>query len=136
MDINDVYRKIHDNKIKLFSYEIPDVKAVTIELNKRYGIFVDYDKINNADDEFMVLSHEYGHCATGSTHKVNSKYDLICKHEYRANRRAILDFLPIDLLKQAIKYGCRLKHEFAEYLDLPEEFIVRALEHYKHMNLI
>ena len=136
MDIINVYKKIYDNGIKLFPYKIPGTEAVTIEIDKTYGIFVDYDKINDKNNEFMVLSHEYGHCMTASTHKINSKYDLICKHEYRANRRAILDFLPIDLLKQAIKHGCKLKHEFAEYLDLPEDFIIKAFEHYRRMELL
>lgn len=136
MDINAVYNKIKNNNILLFSQHMPGIKAATIEIDNNFGIFINYDDIENSDEEFCVVAHEYGHCVSGSTHKLNSKYDLVCRHEYRADRRAILDFLPIEQIKQAIKHGCKYKYEFAEFLNVPEQFIDRAFEHYKAMELI
>ena len=136
VDIDKVYQKIENNGIKLFSYDIPDSKAITIEVDNDYGIFIDYNKIDNCDEEFIILSHEYGHCMSGATHKLNSNIDIISRHEYRADRKAIMDFLPIDLLKQAIDYGCKLLYEFADFLDLPEDFIRKAFEHYTAMGLL
>ena len=45
-------------------------------------------------------------------------------------------FLPIDKIKSAIKDGCHSVHEFAEYLDVPEQFIIKAFQHYTAMDLI
>lgn len=136
MEITEIYKKINDSNIKVFSYNIPQTKAATLEIEKTYGIFINYNEIEDSDDEFMVLAHEYGHCKSGATHKLNSKFELISRHEYRANRKSVLDFLPIELLKDAIKNGCKLPYEFAEYLNLPEKFIIMAIGHYQCMGQI
>ena len=136
LNLTEVYKKISDANIKLFSYDIPEIKAASIEIDKKYGIFINHKQIDNSDEEFMVTTHEYGHCKSGATHKLNSKYDLICKHEYKANRQAVLEFLPIELIKKALNSGCIHTHEFAEYLDMPEEFVRLAFKHYKAMDLI
>lgn len=136
MNIDNVYKKINDNGIKVFSYNIPETKAVTIEMNKKYGIFINHDLIKDTDEEFLIATHEYGHCMSGATHKLNSEYDLICQHEYRADRRAVLDFLPIEKLYEAIDQGCQTVYEFAKQLELPEEFVAKAFKHYMAMELI
>ena len=136
MNLNEVYKKIYDANIKLLSYNIPQIKAATIEINKKYGIFLNYNEIKDSDDEFLVLVHEYGHCVTGSTHPPHSPLDIISKHEYRADRKAVLDFLPIEKIKSAIKSGCRSAYEFSEYLDVPEQFVIKAFQHYTAMDLI
>ena len=83
-----------------------------------------------------MATHEYGHCMTGSTHPLHSPFDIIAKHEYKADRKAVLDFLPIGKLKSAIKNGCRTAYEFSEYLDVPEKFVIKAFQHYTAMDLI
>ena len=136
MDIYNVYKKINDIGVKLFFYDIPQVKAATIEINNKYGIFLNYKEIEDADDEFLVLAHEYGHCASGATHKITSKFETISRHEYRADRKSIIDFLPIEKIQQAIRYGCQTKYEFATFLGVPEDFVIKAFKHYTAMNLI
>ena len=37
LNLTEVYKKISDANIKLFSYDIPQIKATTIEINKKYG---------------------------------------------------------------------------------------------------
>lgn len=134
--IENVYKKIHDNDIKIFHRGISGVKSVSIEVNNKYGIFINHNEIENPDEEFLVVAHEYGHCMTGSTHPLYSPFDIIIRHEYKADRRAILDFLPIDKLKEAINYGCKTIFEFSTYLDVPEAFVVKAFKHYTAMDLI
>lgn len=136
MNTEVVYQKIQDNNIKVFNYGLTGIKSVCIEVDNNYGIFINYDEIKNSDEEFLIITHEYGHCMTGSTHPPYSPLDIIVKHEYKADRRAVLDFLPIDKIKCAIKSGCRTVYEFSEYLDLPEEFIIKAFNHYSAMGLI
>ena len=136
MGLNEVYKKIEDNNIKIFPFGVDGIKAVTIETDNRYGIFMNKKEIKDVKEEFCVLAHEYGHCASGSTHRLYSPLDLICRHEYKADRKAIIDFVPIDRIKDAIQCGCKTVYEFSDYLDLPEAFVSKALQHYTVMELI
>lgn len=136
MNIEKIYEKIQENGIKILHYGLPNIKSVSVETNNKYGIFMNHNEIENSNDEFLVATHEYGHCMTGSTHPLYSSLDIIAKHEYRADRKAILDFLPIEQVKKAIKYGCKTPYEFSEYLDMPEQFVIKAFQHYTAMDLI
>ena len=136
MKVEKIYERIQNNDIKVFPYGLDNIKSVSIEANNKYGIFINYNEIKDSDEEFCVAAHEYGHCMTGSTHPLYSPFDIISRHEYRADRKAILDFLPIERIKEAIEYGCKTPFEFSEYLDIPEAFIIKAFEHYNAMNLI
>lgn len=136
MNIDNIYQKIQENDIKVFHYGLPGIKSVTVETDKKYGIFINHKEIVDSDEEFLVATHEYGHCMTGSTHPPYSSFDIIVKHEYKADRKAVLDFLPIEQIKIAIEHGCKTIYEFSEYLEIPEAFIVMAFKHYTAMNLI
>lgn len=136
MNLDKVYQKIQNNNIEVFNFGLPNIKSVSVEADNKYGIFINRKEIADFDEEFLVATHEYGHCMTGSTHPPYSPLDIVSKHEYRADRKAVLDFLPIDKIKSAIKDGCRSAYEFSEYLDVPEQFVVKAIQHYTAMDLI
>lgn len=136
LDISEVYKKISDAGIKLFSYNIPNAKAATIEAGNKYGIFINYNEIEDSDEEFCVAAHEFGHCKSGATHKLNSNFDIIERHEYRADRQSVLEFLPVEMIKNALDKGCIHTYEFAEYLGMPENFVRLAFKHYRAMELI
>lgn len=136
MNIDKVYQRIQDKNIEVMHFGLPNIKSVSVETGGKYGIFINHKEIENSDEEFCVLAHEYGHCVTGSTHPPYSPMDIISKHEYKADRRAVLDFLPINQMKTAIKEGCRTTYELSEYLDMPEPFILKAIQHYNAMELI
>lgn len=136
MNLIDIRNKIEDNGINIFPFGISDVKAVTIEVDNRYGIFVNHNEISNTDEEFCVLAHEYGHCKSGTTHKLNSSFSLVCQHEYRADRQSIIDLLPVSKIREAVRKGCQTLYEIAEYVDMPESFVSKAIQHYTSMGLI
>ena len=54
----------------------------------------------------------------------------------RTQRALAVGVSAIEKIKEAIKSGCHTTYEFAEYLDVPEQFIIKAFEHYNAMNLI
>lgn len=136
MNVDKVYKKIQSNGIELMHFGLPNVKSVSVETDGIYGIFINHKEIEDSNEEFMVITHEYGHCMTGSTHPPYSPVDLVSRHEYKADRKAILDFLPINKIKAAIKYGCRNIYELSEHLDMPEQFVLKAFQHYNAMDLI
>ena len=131
-----VYKKIEENDITVLDCKIEGLKGVIIESDGRYGIFINNKEIENSDEEFMVLAHEWGHYATGTLYRFSSDKSYISQCEYRADRKAIVEFLPLERIQEAIKSGCQTVYEFSECLGLPEKFIVKAFNHYKSMGLI
>lgn len=127
----DVYEKIQNEKIEVFTRSMKPCDAATVEVEGEYGIFIDRKKITNKQDEFMALSHEYGHCKSGATHKLYSPYQLIGQHENRANRAAVHEILPYEKLINAVNKGNTESWQLAEYLDMPEQFIKMAIDLYE-----
>lgn len=127
----DVYEKIQNEKIEVFTCSMKPCDAATVEVEGEYGIFIDRKKITNKQDEFMALSHEYGHCKSGATHELCSPYQLIGQHENRANRAAVHEFLPYEKLINAVNKGNTESWQLAEYLDMPEQFIKMAIDLYE-----
>lgn len=136
MNVLEVYKKIEEENIVVMPCKVPNVKGVAIQVDGKQGIFLNYDEFENSDEEFCVTTHEYGHCMTGSLYGFDADQTTKQKCEYKADRRAITAFLPIERLKEAINYGCQMSYEFAEYLGLPEKFVIKAYEHYKVMGLL
>lgn len=125
-----MYADLEQQNIKLFTHDIGFVDAATIEMNGEFGIFLDLACFETLKTYREALAHELGHCATGCTHKVSSPCDLIEKHEYKANRWAIENYIPFDELRNAIKQGYTERWQLAEYFDFPESFVEKALDYY------
>ena len=130
--IYELYDKIEKENIILMETDTINGKAVTIkdENTKDYGIFYE-NNFSDTNEEFCVLAHEYGHCESGTTHKLDSEFQLIGQHENRANRAAVYEFLPVEKIKDAFKHKYFDYWEIADYLDLPEPFIIMAIEIYR-----
>ena len=134
--LTDLYNTIQNENIYLGDHYMSQHKAATINIKNDFMIFVDYRKIETLNDEFNAVSHEYGHCATGTTHKLYSRLELISRHEYRADRCAVNKFLPFDKLSEALNKGIVEYSELSEYFDLPEEFVKKAIQHYTDEGLL
>lgn len=128
--LDKVYQRMLENCIELFNFETDTYDAATIKYNDTYGIFADFRKFPDLKSEFMALSHEYGHCSSGTTHKVYSPFELISQHENRANRAAVYEFLPCEILIEAVEHGNTELWQISEYLDIPEEFVKMAIDIY------
>lgn len=130
VQLETIYNDLRKQNISLYVYDVGPEKSVTIELNHKYAVFIDPFRIDSISEIKRALIHETGHCATGCTHKVSSSLDLVAKHEYKANRWAIEHYVPFEDLQSAIEKGYIEKWQLAEYFDLPEEFIEKALSYY------
>lgn len=76
------------------------------------------------------FAHELGHCMTGSFYNLYSPFDIRAQHEFRANKWAINKLIPFSELLKAGKAGCRERHEFAEYFNVSESFIQKAVDYH------
>lgn len=131
-----VYKKIEDDGIPIFDCKTDGVKGVIIKSDDKCGIFINHKELEDSDEEFMVLAHEWGHYASGTLHGLCSEKTYVSQCEYRADRKSVLEFLPFERIQEAIKSGCQTAYEFSEFLDIPEGFVIKAFKHYKNMGLI
>ena len=130
IELATIYRDAQAVQAQIIPYRIGFTDAATIELGGEYGIFLDFEQFESIGDFAWALIHEVSHCATGCTHRVSSPYDLVAKHEYKANRRAIETYLPADRLRQAIRAGYTEPWQLAEYFGLPQTAVQMALEYW------
>ena len=99
------------------------------------AIMMDPSKLLTEAEQRRTLAHELGHCVTGSFYNRYAKLDLRQKHENRADKWAIDRLVPADALAQAVASGHTELWDLAEYFDVPEEFMKKALCWYNHGNL-
>ena len=130
MQLNDVYRDAEAQGARVFPWDIGFADAATIEMGGRYGIFIDFKRCRTLADFGWRLAHEVSHCATGCTHRLSSPFDLIEKHEYKANRRQIEKYLPLEELRGAVAQGYREPWQLADYFGVPQEGVERALHYW------
>lgn len=126
----EIYDALQAQDVRVFLYDIGFAPAATIESSGKYAVFCDPKLLRTTAALKECLAHECGHCATGATHHVASPWDLVEKHEYKANRWAIEQFLPYGALCDAMRSGMTESWQLAEYFDLPQEFIERAIHYY------
>ncbi|MEA4896164.1 MAG: ImmA/IrrE family metallo-endopeptidase [Oscillospiraceae bacterium] len=131
----EIYRELHDTGVTMIDRPLPfsaETKSAVLRLcDDKYGIFVDSSHLTMAE-ESVCIAHEAGHIATGSTHAVCSPYDVVARHEYRANKWAIKKLIPKDELDNAVRHGNTEVWELAEEFGVTEEFMIKAINYYKN----
>lgn len=127
--MQQIYSEYEAADIGLHEWKTP-CEAVTIELNGRYDVFVDFFRCVSIAEQKWKLCHEFGHCATGATHKLTSPYQLKEQHEFKANKKAALTFLPAQDFKAAFDAGVVEPWELAEWFGVPEEQVTKIWSYY------
>lgn len=77
-----------------------------------------------------ILAEEIGHYETSVGDILDQRNPNNEKQEHKARRWAFEKMISYEEILKAKKSGCRYTWEFAEYLDLDEEFVVEALKHW------
>ena len=108
--------------------------SLAISMDNQYGILFNESYFDTTAERRIALAHEKAHCDTGTLYPVYAlKYERE-RCEAKAWRRTIHDVIPFDLLKDRMVdcvYADGLDtYELAEKLDVPHDFIMKAIEHY------
>ncbi len=127
----DLYQLAENNNIDVMSIDTSAAKSLSLvsECNGYY-IGINPFMLETNIDEAMCLAHELGHCLTGSFYNRYSKLDIRAKHERRADKWAIKKLIPKDELVKAVKGGRERCYELAEYFNVTEDFMQKALDYY------
>lgn len=128
MKVDELYDIALNENIDVYAAALPLTQSVSVmdeELNCYIGL--DYSLIQSKAEEKYKLAHEIGHCIRGAFYNRHSKLDLISKHEYSADKWACDTLLPKDDMQEAFELGYVEVWQLAEYFDVPEELIKKAL---------
>ena len=132
VSVYDLYNEMIENGILLFDYKQNGSPAATVCIDGACGVFLDTRVLNTVEKEKTVVAHECGHCFTGATHTVYSSYDIVEKHEYKANKWAVHRLIPPDELAHALRYGYTEIWQLAEYFGVTDDFVKKALLIYQN----
>ena len=128
MTLLDLY-----NRADAQGIEVDDVpmRSLTSVSFPQGWIALDTAKMQTIAEHKSILAHELGHVETGSFYNIYSPFDLRAKQERRADKAAIKMLVPFKRLLSAMRSGCREVWQLAEYFDVTEELINKAITLYE-----
>lgn len=134
MNLESLYDLAERDHIEIFDADCPECLSMSLmtEDGSCY-IGIDDRTVGSEKEKLVRVAHELGHCETGSFYTQHSGFDLISRHEYRADKWAVQRLIPYDELVKACKSGLNEIWEIAEYFDVTEDFVRRAREIYQNM---
>ncbi len=136
MDIQRLYDFAKQQNIGVFSYPLPQTGSLSLMTDRGDCYIGMDDSIRDGDvQERVHLSHELGHCVTGSFYNIHAAVDCRQRHENRADKWAVRALIPVEALDSAIAEGCTEVWELAERFGVTEDFIRKTVCYYVHGNM-
>lgn len=131
-----LYRLATQENIPVLSYPLPENGSMSLTTGEgQCFIGMDPDIKDGAVQERVHLSHELGHCLTGSFYSIHTAIDCRQRHENRADKWSIQHLIPVDALDDAIAQGHTQLWELADYFGVTEALIKKAVCLYVHGNV-
>lgn len=123
----DLFEEAEANEVQIEYCRLPLNKSMSAQDASGDFVLLDYALINQQADERMCLAHELGHCLTGGFYSLYAPAEIRAKAERSADRWAIEKLVTRGELYKACHSGCREVWEFAEFFELPQPFVEKAL---------
>ncbi|MBQ8574792.1 MAG: ImmA/IrrE family metallo-endopeptidase [Clostridia bacterium] len=130
-NLNELYQIAQNENIDVYCLDLLATKSLSMCRNGKSAIAIDPFTLLDSSEEAVLLAHELGHCVTGSFYNLYSDFDIVAKHELRADKWAIKKLVPKDELNNAFEHGIVEPWDLAEYFDVTEDFIIKAVKFYK-----
>jgi len=127
--------RVCESEIIYMRTESVKIPAQSLKVNDGdYGIFFNEDAYTTTAEKYVALAHAKAQCDIGAVYFEGSHLLPIMQCDYLARKRAILETLPINLLRAELKecvYDGELdEYELADRLDVPFDFLRRGLRYY------
>ena len=135
MDIRNLYALAQQQNIEVLSFPLPQTHSMSVMEGEQCFIGMDASVRDGNVQERVHLSHELGHCVTGSFYSIHTAVDCRQRHENKADKWAIEQLIPVEQLDDAIAEGCTEIWDLAERFGVTEEFMRKAVCWYVHGNL-
>ena len=131
----NLYLEASASGIEVAWFPLSVEPSMAIQFKDTYAIALDPSKISSSAETNTLLAHELGHCKTGSFYNPYAKLDIRAKHENKADKWAIRHLIPFAKLRSAISDGCTELWALAEYFEVTEDFMAKAIHWYANGNL-
>jgi hypothetical protein len=135
MELAQLYTIAGRNQIPVLRHPLPLSGSLALQADQGCVIGLDRTVCDCRSVEKTHLAHELGHCLTGSFYNQYSSHDLRRRHEIRADKWAIRQLVPAHKLDEAIADGRTEIWELAEYFNVTEDFMRKAVAYHVHGNL-
>lgn len=136
MTITSLYDFAQQQNIPVLTTPLPRTGSMSVMADSgACYIGMDPGVCDGGVSERVHLSHELGHCATGSFYNIYAAVDNRRRHENRADKWAIERLIPVEALDDAIAHGYAQLWELAEHFGVTEDFIRKAVCYHVHGNL-
>lgn len=136
MEVKALYDLAEKQNIAVLPFPLPQCGSMSLMSdNGSCCIGMDEGVRDGSVQERVHLSHELGHCLTGSFYNRWSPYDTRLRHEHRADKWAIRKLVPVDSLDDAVAQGCTELWALADRFGVTESFMKKAVCYYVHGNL-
>lgn len=126
----DFYKVAAENNVEILRRPLPFTGSMSTEVCGRCFIGLDNSRSYTYAEEQARIGHELGHCLYGGFYSMKTPFDIVERHEVRADHWYIRYAIPKQLLFEMLKQG-RDAYEIAELLDTTEEYVRRAYYYYK-----
>lgn len=134
--VPELYDLASRQNIAVLRYPMKGIGSMSLmEPDGKCYIGVDDRVLDGGIQERMHLSHELGHCLTGSFYNLYAAIDCRQRHENHADKWAIETLIPVDCLDDAIAQGHTELWDLADYFGVTEDFMRKAVCWYVHGNL-
>lgn len=136
MELQDLYDFAQKQNIEVLKYPMQSNGSMSI-MSQSGACYIGMDESvqDGSTEERVHLSHELGHCVTGSFYNIYATLDNRQKHENQADKWAIKALIPLEDLNEAVDKGYTEIWELAEYFNVTYEFMQKAVCYYTHGNL-
>lgn len=136
MHTQALYDLARQQNIDVLTHPLPQTGSLSVMLEGgRCFVGLDRSVCDGATQERVHLSHELGHCVTGSFYNIYAAVECLQRHENRADKWAISTLIPVEDLDEAVAQGCTEIWELAERFQVTEEFMRKTVCYYVHGNL-
>lgn len=136
MNLQHLYDLAVQQNIEVLTFPMENAGSMSVMADSGdCYIGMDQRVLDGSCSERVHLSHELGHCVTGSFYNIHAAVDSRRRHENRADKWAVRQLIPVEQLDRAIAEGCAEYWELAERFGVTEDFIRKAVCLYVHGNL-
>lgn len=135
-EVPALYDLARQKKIAVLDYPLPQNGSMSVMLSDG-SCYIGMDPAvkDGGVQERVHLSHELGHCVTGSFYNIHAAIDCRRRHENRADKWAIQRLIPVEQFDDAVAQGHTQIWDLAERFGVTEGMMRKAVCLYVHGNL-
>ena len=131
----ELYAQASSQNIPVYRHPMARCGSMSLMLSDGSCVIGMDDRVaDGGTQERVHLSHELGHCCTGSFYNIYASRDLRERHENRADKWAIRRLIPVSDLDDAIAAGHPELWDLADHFGVTETFLKKAICLYVHGN--